>query len=118
MSTQEVAEQFHVLAQQEKWFEIQDMLFAEDVRSEEPSNSPFLYNANGKVPVRNKGEQWVRRVTTAHRLHTTPPVVGGNFFAVGREVDITVDGHGRIQINQIMMYEVKNGEIVLERFFY
>jgi len=118
MSTTEIATRFNELAQQEKWFEIQEELFAENVRSVEPAGSPFLQNAEGKVPVRSKGEAWVSRVSAAHRLHTTAPVVGGNYFTVGREVDITVEGHGRIQINQIMLYEVKEGEIVLEQFFY
>ena len=36
MTTQAVAARFHELAQQEKWFEIQDELFADDVRSVEP----------------------------------------------------------------------------------
>jgi hypothetical protein len=118
MSTVEVAARFNVLAQEEKWFEIQDELFSENVRSVEPAGSPFFQNAEGKVPVRIKGEEWVSRVTAAHRLHTTTPVVGGNHFSVGREIDITVDGLGRIQINQIMLYEVKEGEIVREQFFY
>jgi hypothetical protein len=39
-----------------------------------------------------------------------------SFFALAREIDITVAPHGRIQINQIMLYEVKNGQIVLEQF--
>ena len=33
-------------------------------------------------------------------------------------MDLTVQGLGRIQINQIMLYEVKDGQIVLEQFFY
>lgn len=54
----------------------------------------------------------------AHRRHTTEAVVAGNHFAVGREVDITVQGIGRIQINEIMMYKVNDGKIVSEQFFY
>ena len=118
MTTKEVASRFDELAQDEKWFEIQEELFANHVRSVEPSDSRFFEDAEGKIPVRMKGEAWVSRVTAAHRLHTTAPVVGGNYFTVGREIDITVNGHGRIQINQIMLYEVKDGEIVLEQFFY
>jgi hypothetical protein len=53
-----------------------------------------------------------------HRAYTTDPVIGGSHFSVGREVDITVQGLGRIQINQIMLYEVKDGKIILEQFFY
>ncbi|MGV3597859.1 MAG: SnoaL-like domain-containing protein [Bacteroidota bacterium] len=33
-------------------------------------------------------------------------------------MDITVSGFGRIDINEIMLYEVRNGKIVLEQFFY
>ena len=33
-------------------------------------------------------------------------------------VYITVQGFGRIQIKEIMLYEVKDGKIVLEQFFY
>lgn len=117
-TTHEVAARFHELAQQEKWFEIQDEFFADNVRSVEPSHSRYLPNAEGKIPVRRKGEEFVARIEGVHRMHTTPPVVGGHFFSVGREMDITVRGLGRIQINQIMLYEVKNGQIVLEQFFY
>jgi hypothetical protein len=118
MTTQEVAARFHELAQQEKWFEIQDEFFAENVRSVDPPGSPYFGYAEGKTAVRKKGEEFVARIKAAHRLATTEPVVTGNHFAVAREKDITVEGHGRIQINEIMLYEVKNGQIVLEQFFY
>lgn len=114
----EVALRFNELAQQEKWFEIQDELFVENVKSGEPSNSPYFKNAEGKAAVRKKGEDWVKRIEAVHRLHTTEPVIGGNHFAVGREVDITVQGLGRIKIDEIMLYEVKDSKIVSEQFFY
>jgi ketosteroid isomerase-like protein len=114
----EVATRFNELAQQEKWFEIQDELFAENVKSIDPPNSPYFGDAEGKSAVRKKGEDFVKRITEVHRLSTTEPIVTGNHFAVGREKDLTVEGHGRIQINEIMLYEVRNGEIVLEQFFY
>ena len=118
MTTQEVAERFNELAQQEKWFEIQDELFAENVRSVEPPNSPYFPYAEGKAKVRKKGEEFVARITAAHRLYTSAPLVVGNHFVVAREKDMEVQGHGRVQINQVMLYEVKDGKIVLEQFFY
>ena len=111
-STQEVAARFDELAQQEKWFEIQDEFFAENVRSIEPSHSPYLKNAAGKGLVRKKGEDFVKNIDVVHKLHTTHPVVAGNHFAVGRIQDVTVNGLGRVTINQIMMYEVKDGKII------
>jgi len=118
LTTQEVAARFNELAQQEKWFEIQDELFAENVKSIDPPNSPYFGYAEGKAAVRKKGEDFVKRIEAAHHLHTTEPIVAGNHFAVGREKDITVQGHGRIQIKEIMVYEVKDGEIISEQFIY
>ena len=118
LSTQEVAARFNELARQEKWFEIQDELFADDVRSIDPPDSPYFGYAKGRDDVRKKGETFVKKIENFHGAHTTEPVIGGNHFAVEREVDVTVQGHGRIQINQVMLYEVKDGRIVLEQFFY
>ncbi len=115
---QEVAARFNELAQQEKWFEIQDELFADTIKSVDPPNSPYFGYAEGKAAVRKKGEEFVKKIQEFHGAYTTNPVVGGNYFAVARGVDITVEGFGRIKIDQIMLYEVKAGQIALEQFFY
>ena len=118
LTTQEVAARFNELAKQEKWFEIQDELFADNVRSIDPPGSPYFGYAEGKAAVRKKGEDFVKRIEAAHKRYTTEPIIAGNHFAVGREVDITVQGYGRIQISEIMLYEVKDGAIISEQFFY
>ncbi len=118
MTTKEVAARFHELAQQEKWFDIQDEFFSDNVKSIDPPRSPYFGYAEGKAAVRKKGEDFVKRIEAAHSAYTTAPIVAGNYFAVGRKIDITVQPHGRIQINQVMLYEVKDGQIVSEQFFY
>ena len=117
-NTTEIAAQFNALAQQEKWFEIQDTLFAENVKSIEPAGSPYFTDAEGKATVRKKGEDWVKRISAAHSRHTTAPIVAAHHFAVSRSVDITVEGHGRVKLSEIMLYEVKDGIIISEQFFY
>ena len=117
-TTQEVASRFDELARQEKWFQIQEELFADHVRSVEPLHSPWLPNAEGKAVVRKKGEDWVSRIQEVHRTHTSQPVVSLHHFVVGREMDLSVQGLGRIQVNELMLYEVREGQIVLEQFFY
>lgn len=117
-TTREVADRFNELAQQEKWFEIQGELFAENVRSVEPANSPYLGYAEGKAAVYKKANDFVKRIQDVHKMYTSAPLVSGNHFVVERRMDMTVQPHGRIQINEIMLYEVKDGQIVLEQFFY
>ena len=63
MTTGEVAARFNELAQQEKWFEIQDEFFADNVKSIDPPNSPYFGYAEGKSQVRKKGEDFVKRIT-------------------------------------------------------
>jgi len=52
MTTGEVASRFNELAKQEKWFEIQDELFSDDVKSIDPPNSSYFGYAEGKADVR------------------------------------------------------------------
>src|SRR5687768_14987465 len=117
-ATQEIATRFNELAQQEKWFEIHDELFADNVKSIDPPNSPYMGYAEGKAAVRKKGEDFVKKITAFHGATTSQPVIAGNHFAVSRDMEITVEGFGRIRINEIMLYEVKDGQITLEQFFY
>ena len=118
MTVQQVAARFHELAQQDKWFEIQDELFADDVRSIEPPTSQGLPDAQGKAAVREKGMAIVSQVEAVHRSYTTVPVVGGSFFSVGRELDMDVRNVGRTQMNEVMLYKMRDRKIVREQFFY
>ncbi len=118
MTIEAIAARFNELAQQEKWFEIHDELFAEHVRSIDPPNSPYMGYAEGKANVRRKGEEFVEKIEIVHSTYTTQPVIGGNHFAVGRGMDLTVKEFGRVKIDEIMLYEVKDGQIILEQFFY
>jgi hypothetical protein len=117
-TVEEVAHRFNQLAQQEKWFEIQDELFADNVRSIEPPSAVHLKDAEGKGAVRKKAEDWVKRIEAVHSSYTSVPVIGGNYFSVGRGLDTTVSGLGRFKMDEVMVYEVKDGQIVLEQFFY
>ena len=118
MTTQQIVARFKELAQEEKWFEIQDELFADNVKSIEPLHSKYMKYAEGKTNVRAKADGFVKHITAAHRRWTSEPIVSDNHFAVSREVDITHQVYGRVQLNEIMMYEVKDGKIVSEQFFY
>jgi len=118
MTTQEVATRFNELAQQEKWFEIQEELFADNAKSIDPDNSPWFGYAEGKAAIRKKGEDVVKGITGVNKLFTTEPLVWGDHFAVGRDQDTMHKDFGRMQISQIMLYEVKDGKIISEQFFY
>lgn len=118
LSTSAVAARFHELAQQEKWFEIQDELFADNVSSIEPHDSKYFSNADGKQNVKRKGEEFVKQIESVHELKTGDPIVSANHFAVTRLTDLTLKSIGRVRLSQIMLYEVHDGKITTEQFFY
>src|SRR5688572_23196534 len=91
LTIQEVVERFNELAQQEKWFEIHDELFADNVKSIDPPGSPYMGYAEGKAAVRKKGEDFVKKITAFHGATTSQPVIASNHFAVNRDMEITVE---------------------------
>lgn len=118
MTTKEIAGRFDELARQEKWFEIQDELFSDDITSTDPVGSPYFGYAEGRAAVRAKGEAFTKTIRDVHHLYTGSPVVCGDHFVVSREVDVTAEGFGRVRIDQLMLYRVRDGKIISEQFFY
>lgn len=118
MTTQEVANRFHELAQTGQWNVIQDELFADEAVSIEPENSPGLKSVKGMDAIREKGKQFEEGVEEMHGGYSNEPIVAGNHFAVAMGMDVTMKGMGRMDMHEIAVYEVNDGKIVKEQFFY
>lgn len=120
LTTQEVANRFYQLAQGNKFDQIQDELFAREAVSIEPDKGPSqgLSNAEDLDAIKKKGEQFNQMVEQVHGGYCTAPVVGGNHFSVAMGMDVTMKGAGRVKMDEIAVYQVKNGKIVKEQFFY
>jgi len=118
MTTQEVANRFHELAQTGQWEQIQNELFAEDASSVEPEHSPGLKTVQGMDAIREKGRQFGEMVEEMHGGYTGAPQVAGRYFSLAMGMDCTFKGMGRQKMDEIALYEVKDGKIVKEQFFY
>ncbi|MEO7922892.1 MAG: nuclear transport factor 2 family protein [Chitinophagaceae bacterium] len=120
MTTQDVANRFNELAQIGKWEQIQSELYADNAVSIEPAHAAAmgLGNAEGMEAIRKKGEAFNQMVEEMHGGYSTPPVIGGNHFSVGMGMEVTMKGMGRSKMDEIAVYEVKDGKIVKEQFFF
>ena len=118
MTTAEVAAKFNSLAKEGKWEQIQEELFADNAVSIEPPNSPGLKSVEGLAAIKEKGRLFNETVEQVHGGFSTDPVVAGNHFSVGMGLDATMKGQGRVKMDEIALYEVKDGKIVKEQFFY
>ncbi len=117
-TTQEVANRFDELAKTGQWNQIQDELFAENAVSIEPQDSPGMKSAQGLAAIREKGKKFEEMVEEMHGGYSSAPVVGGKFFSVAMGMDCTMKGMGRQKMDEVAVYEVKDGKIVSEQFFY
>ena len=105
------------LAKQGKNIEIQQELFAENVECIEPAHfrNP---GAAGKAAVLERLKSWYAGVEQMHDNSITEPVVMGNFFSLGMMADVTMKGAGRMKMEEICVYEVRDGKIVKEQYFF
>ena len=118
MTTQEVANRYNELSQTGQWDKIQDELFADNAVSIEPQGAMGMQSVEGMPAIKQKGKQFGEMVEEMHGGYTSAPVVGGRFFSVGMGMDCTMKGMGRQKMDEIALYEVKDGKIVREQFFY
>ena len=118
LTTQEVADRFHELAQMGQFNKIQEELFADNAVSIEPEKAPGVQRVEGKEAIKRKGEIFNESVEEMHGGYSNAPIVAANFFAVVMGLDATMKGMGRMKMDEIAVYEVKDGKIVMEQFFF
>ncbi len=118
MTTQEVANRFYALSLEGKWDQVQEELFSKDAKSIEPERAQGLTSVSGMDKIKEKGKQWNEMIEETHGGYCNEPQVAGNFFTCAMGADVTMKGQGRIMMDEVAVYEVKDGKIVSEQFFY
>ena len=118
MSTQTVATRLAELCRQGKFEAAQKELFAENAVSIEPRATPdFPKETKGLRAIIEKGHKFESMVEQFHGCSTSAPLVTGNAIALALTMDVTMKGRGRVQLEELCAYEVKDGKIVSEQFF-
>ncbi|MNY32452.1 SnoaL-like domain protein [compost metagenome] len=117
MKTQEVANKLVQLCREGKHAEAIEELYADNVVSKEPKGSPMELT-EGKEAVKNKTLQWEESVQEIHSSSCSDPIVADNHFAIVMDIDATYKEHGRMPMSEICVYEVQDGKIVADEFFY
>lgn len=118
MTTQEVANRLYALCNEGKYEQAQKELYAADAKSIEPANSPGLETVEGLDNIIKKGDTFQSQVEAMHGGWVSQPLVGGNHISMAMGMDVTMKGMGRMQMDEVCVYEVKDGKIVKEQFFY
>jgi hypothetical protein len=121
MTTQQVASRYYELVKQSKRMEIITELYGQDIINKEPEHAMAMgipTTTKGLDAVKAKGKARSEMIETVHAEYCSEPVVGGNFFSIALGRDITLKGKPRMNLQEIAIFEVKEGKIVSEQFFY
>ena len=120
MNTQQVANRLVELCRRGEFTKAQDELYAQDAVSIEPEGAPggALGNARGMDAIREKGKAFDQTYEQIHGITVSDPLVAGEYCSIVMGLDATWKQGGRFAMEEICVYRVRNGKIVLEQFFY
>ncbi|MBA3827923.1 MAG: nuclear transport factor 2 family protein [Taibaiella sp.] len=118
MTTQQIADRLADLCRQGKFEDAQKELYANDVVSLEPYASPdFDKETKGLDAIIEKGKKFNSMVEEVHGGSVSEPLIVNNTIAFVMNMDMTMKGKERSSMNELCVYQVKDGKIVSEQFF-
>ena len=117
MTTSQIASRLVELCRRGDYLTAHRELFADDAVSIEPEGTP-----NGTVRGKDALAAKTKMFADTFEVHggsVGDPIVAGNFFACTMSVDVTErKSSARFTIAEICVYEVRDGKIVREQFFF
>lgn len=117
MTTQDVANKWVAMCREGQNLECINELYSEDITSKEMPGMPGEITS-GRANVWNKNKEWLENVEEWHGGEISDPVVAGSHFTTKMTFDVTFKDRGRQQMEEVAVYEVNNGKITNEQFFY
>ena len=117
MTTQQIADRLVELCRKGDFENAQKELFSGDAISIEPeASSGFEKETKGLKAILEKGEKFASMVQETHGINVSDPLVVSNSFACTMRMDITMKEHGRMDMQELCVYHVKDGKIISEEF--
>lgn len=120
MQVQQIANRLVELCRAGEFERVYDELFADDAENIEMpamAGGP-LGNVKGLEAMRRKSAAWASGVEQTHSMTISEPLVAGNWFTLALTMDVTFKDRGRMAIEELCLYHVRDGRIVSEQFFY
>lgn len=117
MTTQEIATRLVDLCRKGEYQTVYQELYSPDCVSIEPKGAPMEI-CEGMEAMAAKGKAWNESMEEFHASSVGEPIVAGNHICMTMMVDATFKGRGRSKMDELCVYEVQDGKIVKEQFFY
>jgi ketosteroid isomerase-like protein len=116
--TAAVAHRLVELCRAGKYEQAQHELYAADAVSIEGDGQKADGITRGMAAIGEKSRQWEANIVEVHGGSVGEPIVAGSWFSIVMGIDATYKDMGRVAMNEICVYGVRDGKIVHEQFFY
>jgi hypothetical protein len=119
MTTQEIAHKLVAFCAEGEFDKAQTELYAENAVSIEPYATPnFAKETKGLPDLQKKIKFFMDGLEAVHSIKVSEPLVVANAISFIIDMDVDMRGQGRMNMAEICVYEVKDGKIISEQFFF
>lgn len=119
MTTQEIAQKLADLCAKGEFEKAQKELYAEDAVSIEPyAAGMFEKETKGLPALQQKIKAFMDGLDAIHGIKVSAPLVTAGAIAFTISMDVDMKGQGRMDMTEICVYEVKDGKVISEQFFF
>ena len=118
MDIQQVAHRLVELCRAGQYDQAQEELYADAAVSIEGDGQKAESIVRGMAAIREKGKQWADNLVEVHGGSVSDPVIADGWFSVAMGLDATYKDMGRVAMKEIAVYQVRDGKITHEQFFY
>lgn len=118
LTTEEVADRLVEICRAGKIDEALVELFSPNSVSVEANEMMGPKIVTGLAALKEKSKLFQSMLEEFHGAKISDPIVAGNHFAITWSLDATMKGQKRSTMDEVCVYKVEDGKIVLEQFFY
>ena len=116
MTTEQIAKRLVELCKKGEYETVYAELYSPDIVSIEPQAFGGT-TVSGIEAIKEKGKAWHDSIEIMHSGFTHDAIVAGNSFACTMGFHATMKDGTDMNMEEIALYEVKDGKIVKEQFF-
>lgn len=117
MSTTEVAQSLVDFCRKGQNKQAVETLYADHAVSIEPDSAP-IQRVEGKAGILQKGAQLNEMIEQWHGVTVSDPLIAGDFFSVAMGMDVTYKDGNRVHAKEICVYQVAEGKVISEQFYF
>ncbi len=113
MSTKETAGRLIELCAKGKFLEAQHELYDANIISIETDGN----KTQGSSSMNAKERHFLDSIEKINSINFSEPLISGNFFSLILKMEVDFKNGVHQSIEEICVYQVKNGKIIFEQFF-